>query len=213
LNGQVIYTDEFGATRVLTDPHAIAQLGELNGDLDANVEKKTFIQELKPWSDVTPNGFKVWLTAYLKIAKSATSPAVIYALLVSSISLGVSIGITLVYSSVLEEGYHWSPRDVGLFNVGSWLPKQIIIESLANSGQGGVMPACMMAMFYSGFCADKINVWLARRNGGVHKPEHHLLHLIVPFLTGVIGIVAIAVCSQYPNKLSAWGLVLGWASK
>jgi len=64
-------------------------------------------------------------------------------------------------------------------------------------------------MFYSGWCADKINIRLARRNGGVHKPEHHLLHLMFPMLAGIVGLVVIAVCAQYPEKYSAWGMVIG----
>lgn len=71
------------------------------------------------------------------------------------------------------------------------------------------MPACFVAMFYSGWCADKINIWLAQRNGGVHKPEHHLLHMAFPALAGVIGIVVIAMCAQHPEKYSAMGMAVG----
>ncbi|OAG11553.1 MFS general substrate transporter [Paraphaeosphaeria sporulosa] len=192
LNGQVIFTDEFGHTQILTDDEAIAAFGSVDGPAEVVAEKKTFAQELKPWSPVTPNGTKVLLGAYLKIFKSFTSPGVIFSLMMSSISLGVGIAITLVYSTVLQESYHWSPKSVGLFNA-------------------GVMPACFAAMFYSGWAADKINVWLARRNGGVHKPEHHLVHMIVPGLAGIVGIVLIAVCAERPDKYSAWGMVVGWA--
>jgi MFS family permease len=117
LDGQVIYTDEFGATHVVTDPAAIAQMGEIETGASNNDVKKTLAQDLKPWSDVADNGFKVWLSAYWKILKAFSSPGVIYSLMISSISLGVAIGITLVYSSVLEQGYGWNPKDVGLFNV------------------------------------------------------------------------------------------------
>lgn len=120
LNGQVIYTDEFGTTRIVTDPIAIAQYGELERIETRKIVKKSFMQELKPWSDVTTNGFSVWLNAYIKIGKAATAPGIIYSLLVSSISLGVAIGITLVYSSVLEQGYGWNAKSVGLFNVSYW---------------------------------------------------------------------------------------------
>jgi hypothetical protein len=71
------------------------------------------------------------------------------------------------------------------------------------------MPACFAAMLYSGWAADKINIWLARRNGGVHKPEHHLVHMIIPSIFGVVGIALIAVCAQNPEKYSAWGMVVG----
>lgn len=117
LNGQVVFTDEFGHTQILTDEEAIASLGAIDGTADAVTEKKTFVQELKPWSPVTPNGTRVLLGAYLKVAKSFTSPGVIFSLMISSISLGVGIAITLVYSTVLQESYHWSPKSVGLFNV------------------------------------------------------------------------------------------------
>lgn len=73
----------------------------------------------------------------------------------------------------------------------------------------GVIPACFLAMFYSGFCADKINIWLAKRNGGVHTPEHHLIHLIIPCITGAIGIIAIAVTINAPQKHSYWGFLIG----
>ena len=192
LDGQVVYTDEFGTTRIVSDQEARELFGTVEEHIAHTSEKKTFIQELKPWSDVTPNGLSVLVQSYGKILKSLSSPGVILALLCSSISLGIGIAITLVYSTILIQSYHWSPSSVGLFNA-------------------GVIPASMIAMFYSGWCADKINIWLARRNNGVHVPEHHLIHLIIPALTGVCGIVIIAVCSSNPEKHSAWGLVVGWA--
>lgn len=71
------------------------------------------------------------------------------------------------------------------------------------------MPACLVAMGYTGLVTSKTNIWLATRNNGVHKPEHHLINLILPFLTGVVGIVVIAVVSDQPATHSAWGLVIG----
>lgn len=192
INGQVVYTDDFGHTHVISDEEARVRFGDVTEPLPANTRKKTLLQELKPWSEVTPNGFRIWVAAYGKILKSFSSPGVIYALMASSISLGIAIAITLVYSTILVEQYNWSAKSVGLFNAGA-------------------IPACFVAMFYSGWCADKINIWLAKRNGGVHKPEHHLVHLIIPFFAGVIGIVVIGICSMYPKTHSAWGLVVGWA--
>lgn len=192
LNGQVVWTDEFGSTHIMTDEEARVQFGEIQEQVVEHKPKKTYIQTLKPWSDVTANGVSVLVNAYIKIAKSATSPAVIYALLVSSISLGVAIGITLIYSTILETGYGWSAASVGLFNAGT-------------------IPACFAAMLYSGWMAAKVNIWLAKRNNGVHKPEHHLIHLILPCVTGAIGIGVMAVCADQPKTHSAWGLVVGWA--
>lgn len=191
-SGKTVYTDEFGHTHVLTHEEAQERFGRVQTHLEAPKPKRTFVQELQPWSDIAPNALSVWLGAYAKILKSCTSPAVIFALLLSSISLGIGIAITLVYSSLLVVQYHWSPESVGLFNVGNIL-------------------ASFMAMFYSGWLGDKMNIWLAKRNNGVHKPEHQLVHLLVPCLTGILGLVAVAVPANNPEKYSAWGMVVGWA--
>lgn len=138
------------------------------------------------------NGWKIWTGAYVKIATSLASPGVWFAMLAGSISLGIAIAITLIYSALLEDSYGWSPASVGLFNIGT-------------------VPGSFLAMLHSGWFAGKVNVWLARRNGGVHKPEHHLIHLIIPYLTGAVAIIVFAVCANSPDKYSAWALVIAWA--
>ncbi|KAH8647755.1 major facilitator superfamily domain-containing protein [Xylariales sp. PMI_506] len=200
VNGYVVHTDDFGHTHFLTTEEAIDRFGEEgaaalsqgNGE-GAFTEKTTFLQTLKPWTNVSSpaEGFKIWVQAYVSIAQSLTSPGVWFALLASSITLGIGVAISLVYSTILEESFGWSAASVGLFNV-------------------GIIPAAMLAMVYSGWGADKINVWLAARNGGVHKPEHHLIHLILPFLTGSIGIIVFGIVANEPEKYSAWGLVVAW---
>lgn len=87
-SGKTVYTDEFGHTHVLTHEEAQERFGRVQTHLEAPKPKRTFVQELQPWSDIAPNALSVWLGAYAKILKSCTSPAVIFALLLSSISLG-----------------------------------------------------------------------------------------------------------------------------
>lgn len=70
------------------------------------------------------------------------------------------------------------------------------------------MPGCFEAMLYSGWAAGKMNVWLARRNGGMHKPEHHIVHLVVPGLAGIVGIVLIAICAEHHERYSAWCAII-----
>lgn len=124
LNGHVISTDESGHTQILTDDEAIAAFGSIDRLADVVTDRKTFVQELKPWSPITPNGTKILPEAYLKIFESFTSPGVIFSLIMSSISLGTGISITLVNSTVLQKSYNWSPKSVGLFGVGidAWEP-------------------------------------------------------------------------------------------
>lgn len=137
LSGQVVFTDDFGHTHILSNEEARQRLGALETDTETPQPKRTFIQELKPWSEISPNAFHVWIGGYRKILQTCTSPAVIYALALSSISLGessscnpcimvtltdtsvlgIGIAITLIYSSVLVTDFHWSQSSVGLFNV------------------------------------------------------------------------------------------------
>lgn len=130
LNGQVVLTDDFGHTRVLTGEAAIAAFGDTDGPTHVASEKKTFLQNLKPWSPVAPNALNILGASCMKILKSMSSPGVIFALMLSSISLGVGIAITLVYSTVLQESYKWSPESVGLFNV------RILLFTSHNIGEG-----------------------------------------------------------------------------
>jgi MFS family permease len=88
LNGEVVFTDEFGVTHVLSDEDARRRFGTIEEHAAITTTKRSFLQELKPWSPLTPNGGKVLLGAYRKIGKAFTSPAVIFSLLLSSISLG-----------------------------------------------------------------------------------------------------------------------------
>ncbi|CAK7207968.1 hypothetical protein SEUCBS139899_010802 [Sporothrix eucalyptigena] len=192
MDGQVTFTDEFGVTHFLTDEEALERFGHIEEHQDADIPKLSYISTLKPFSGVAPNGWKIFVRAYVQIAASLLSPGVLYGLLTSSISLGIGIAMTIIYSSVLTEKFNWSAASVGLFNV-------------------GVVPACMLATAYTGLVASKTNVWLATRNNGVHRPEHHLVSLVVPFLAGVVGIVVIAVVCDKPDTHSAWGLVIGWA--
>ncbi|PVH79736.1 MFS general substrate transporter [Cadophora sp. DSE1049] len=194
VNGQVVFTDEFGTTHILSNEEAEARFGDIQEHISSptSTEMKSFLQNLKPFTKPTPGGLRAWLGVYGKILKCCTSPGVIFATMASSITLGIGIAITLIYNNLLVEDFHWSAGSVGLFNA-------------------GVIPACFLAMLYSGFVANKINLWLARRNGGVHKPEHHLVHLILPCITGAMGIIAIAETANAPQKHSVWGLLVGWA--
>lgn len=90
VRGQVVHTDEFGVTRILSDDEA-REFGAYNGDnAAASTQKRTFIQTLNPVSPVAPHGFKLAGTVLLKMLSALSSPAVVWAILASSISLGMS---------------------------------------------------------------------------------------------------------------------------
>ena len=95
VRGQVVHTDEFGVTRVLSDEEA-REYGAFDGnnilasDNGMSTQKRRFVSTLNPVSPVLPNGFKVAGTVLIKMLSALSSPAVIWAILASSISLGKS---------------------------------------------------------------------------------------------------------------------------
>ncbi|KAK6425309.1 hypothetical protein LTR81_002337 [Elasticomyces elasticus] len=195
LSGRAVYTDEFGHTHVVSHEEAEQRFGApLTAETTSSPPppKRTFAQELKPFHGLPPNALKLWLHTYKKILQSCTAPAVIYALALASIALGIGIAITNIYSTLLQGSYHWSASSVGLFNAGA-------------------IPASICAMLYTGYFGDRLTIWLATRNGGMHKPEHLLMQLIFPVLMTVVGIVTIAVAANAPQSYSAWAMVVGWA--
>jgi hypothetical protein len=92
VRGQVVHTDEFGVTRILSDDEA-RELGAYNGDNNINTnttQELTFVRTLNPVSPVAPHGFRLAGAVLLKMLSALSSPAVIWAILASSISLGRS---------------------------------------------------------------------------------------------------------------------------
>ncbi|KAI5358022.1 Putative major facilitator superfamily, MFS transporter superfamily [Septoria linicola] len=105
-NGQVLHTDEFGVATILSSVEATSRFGTHTPHTTSSNR------------------------ALLKMSQSLTSPAVLWAILASSISLGCGIAISLTYASVLQQSFHWSPASTGLVNV-------------------GIFPASLLAMFYA----------------------------------------------------------------
>lgn len=121
IDGQLMYTDEFGTIRILSDQEAREHLADneeqQGGDSRADIPRKTYRQLINPWSGTTPNGGRVVVRAYIHMAEAFTSPGLLYALLVATIVLGCAIGISLTYNTVLEDNYGWPSQNIGLINV------------------------------------------------------------------------------------------------
>lgn len=64
-------------------------------------------------------------------------------------------------------------------------------------------------MFFAGYLGDKMNLWLARRRGGEHLPEHTLVTLIFPIIVAAIGIAIYGVTANNPAERSYWGIIMG----
>ena len=194
IDGQVIVTDDFGVTHVLTDQEARTYAQEIEQrDHSAPSEdmpaRKTYIQKLKPWNTPAKRPGIVILKAYWHMLESFSSPGIVYAILLSSITLGSVIALSLTYNAVLQNNYHWAPQNIGLINIGGMI--------------GG-----FLGMLYAGYPADKFAIWMARRNNGIHKPEHRLLPLIP---AGILGFASLLLYGFTANgKQTWWGPYIGW---
>ncbi|KAL1583958.1 hypothetical protein WHR41_07439 [Cladosporium halotolerans] len=191
IGGQMYYTDEFGVTLVISEEEARA-----NGITEAPAvtspeSKRTYVQSLNPVSTVAPNGFMLAISVVWKILSSLSSPAVVWAILATSITLGVGISMSLTYGLILTGGYSWPQGSVGLINC-------------------GILPIALIAMFWSGWLGDKTNVWLAKRRNGTHIPEDSLVILIVPTIVCMIGIIIYALAADKPESYSVWAIIMGW---
>jgi hypothetical protein len=89
IDGQLLFTDDFGNTRILSDTEAQAHLAELERlPPPTDIPRKTYRQLINPWSGTTPNGGRIIIRAYIHMAEVFTSPGLLYVLLVATIVLG-----------------------------------------------------------------------------------------------------------------------------
>ncbi|KAK7951317.1 uncharacterized protein PG986_007045 [Apiospora aurea] len=125
--------------------------------------------------------------SWTRMLQCLTSPALLYAVLISSITLAGTINMSLTYDAVLQ-GYGWLPQDVGLVNI-------------------GVIVGSALGAVYCSFPGEWLTLWMARRNHGVHQPEHRLLVLVFPAVLGfamllLYGYTAVGAASYWAPLLA-----------
>ncbi|KAJ9113568.1 hypothetical protein QFC20_001919 [Naganishia adeliensis] len=169
IDGQMTKVDEYGNMVVLSDEEAKA-LGDRQGDNRLHAEdtsmEYTYVKSLSLMQPIEKNALRVALTSYWQMTLALTNPAIVWALGAASAVLGVTIAQSLSFGGILGHTYHWKPENVGLNYLGA-------------------LPAAALAFLTCGWGGDKVNLYLARRNGGVHLPEHRLPSLIFPVVTGI----------------------------
>jgi hypothetical protein len=90
MNGHVVHTDEWSITHFLTHDEAMDRLGDVRGSAGADTPRMSYLQQLRPFHGAAKNPLKLGLGAELKMLQACSSPAVVFAILGSSISLGLS---------------------------------------------------------------------------------------------------------------------------
>jgi MFS family permease len=197
VDGKLIFTDEYGVTNIIPDDQAQEYFARMeregmslpSTDDGGNDIRKTYAQKLRPWSDVQDNPLRIMLLTYLHMLQSLTSPGIAYAILTSSIALGCGIGMSLTYNHVLMDNYGWAPQNIGLINI------------------GGVIGA-LFGMLYCTFLGDPFVLFLARRNKGIHKPEHQLLALFPPAIIGMAMLLLYGFTAG--GGATWWAPYIGW---
>ncbi|KAL1846331.1 hypothetical protein VTK73DRAFT_308 [Phialemonium thermophilum] len=198
LDGTVVVTDEFGVTRILPDDEAQAYLAERARDAadapgqassSGSVARTTYGQKLRPWSQPHARPLRTVLLSWARMAQCLTSPAILYVVLIAAITLGCVVDLSLTYDAVLQ-AKGWAAKEIGLINLGAVV--------------GAVLGAA-----YSTLLGDRFVIWMARRNRGVHKPEHRLVVLVVPALVGFAMLLVYGFTAS-DARASWWGPVLAY---
>ncbi|RMY33802.1 hypothetical protein D0866_05678 [Hortaea werneckii] len=192
IDGQVYHTDEFGVTQAFSvaDAERLGIPTDASPD-EADLPKLSYWQTLQVFYRPAPGALQLGLGTFGKMISAMSSPAVVWAVLATSISLGVGISMTLTYGTILTGNFGWSEASVGLVNC-------------------GIFPASLFSMLFAGYLGDKLNLFLAKRRGGTHKPEDSLVSLVFPTLVSAIGIIIYALTAQHPETHSYWGIIMGW---
>ncbi|KAH7007853.1 major facilitator superfamily domain-containing protein [Microdochium trichocladiopsis] len=193
IDGVVVYTDDFGVTHVVpadeasSHPELQAQgLAGLPDNTPYDGPQPTYKNRVALWGKPHPTPAKIMVSSWVLMVKCLTSPAIVYAILISSVALAGLINQSLSYSEALME-YGWAPESIGLVNVGA------IIGSVLGSA-------------YSVFFGDWLVLWLAKRNQGIHKPEHRII-VLAPM--GVLGFATLLGYAFTVHGLpSWWGLMV-----
>ena len=108
-------------------------------------------------------------------------PNVFWVFSMNGIFLGVNIAMGLTYGNILSGPFHWADKYI----------------SVAMAGQIVVAFLCVPML---GYGSDFIVKFMARRNCGVHEPEHRLLTLITPLLLGIMFVVIYGQAATFPER-------------
>ncbi|EXM23848.1 Major facilitator superfamily [Fusarium oxysporum f. sp. vasinfectum] len=196
LDGRAVMTDDFGVTHVVPDSEAQEYLErhgieDRRGE-DAEVPLKSYSQLLKPWGSSHKTPGRVMLLSLLRMAQSMTSPAILFTVLASSITLACVVDVSLTYDAVLQQ-YGWNPKDIGLINLGGII--------------GGLLGAA-----YCTLLGEPFIIWMAKRNHGIHKPEHRLIVLIPVAILGfsMLILYGFMATAAFEGGGSYWGILISW---
>lgn len=144
----------------------------------ASIPKKTFLQELQPWSKINPN--VSYINLFFRPAPLIVYPAVMFGFLIFSTTLAWTVSVLNVQASIFQgPHYHMKPGINGLINV----------PAIVGIGVGS---------YVGGAFTDFVAAKMVKRNQGIFEPEFRLLPLIFPFFLIPTGLLMylLAICAH-----------------
>jgi len=135
--------------------------------------RKTFIQELNPWSGINPGIEKStnFLFLFIRPWPMVVYPAVIYSFFVFSFNLACLLGVLNTAASVFQ-----SPP----YNMSAGVQSLIFVPEFFGVALGA---------YCGGGLTDRLVQWRTRKNNGVFEPEQRLLALILPLFLVPVGVL------------------------
>jgi hypothetical protein len=141
--------------------------------------KKSYLQQLKPWSGINPNGHKAgFLWLFIRPWLLILYPAVAYSTLV----FGFAIGSLLMVVATSTEVFQSPP-----YNFGPGVQCLMYLFSVFGALIGAI---------FGGYGTDVLTKYLSAKNNGIFEPENRLIMLIGPLLIGPSGVL------MYPSLTS-----------
>lgn len=134
--------------------------------------KKTYLQELKPWSGLNPNGQKAgFISLFLRSWPLILYPAVAYSTLVFGLAVsGLLIAVSTAATVFQSPPYNMSPGIQSL----------IFLAMLIGAAIGSA---------YGGIGTDVVARFWSRKNSGIFEPETRLILLIAPLFLVPAGLL------------------------
>lgn len=192
IDGQIIAYDAFGNPRILSDEEATEELAAGRVASDGGLatalhdEKFTFLQRINPFTRPVKDPLRVYLGVWRDMAICLLDPGCLYALGLGSIILGGVVAMSTSIASVLEDDYGWPSANTSLYIIGSTISGFLVIPF--------------------GMACDKLCLWLSKRNGGQHLPEHRVSRRPDPFETvGLARALIILQTRQSASRLHISG--------
>ncbi|EFX00406.1 major facilitator superfamily transporter [Grosmannia clavigera kw1407] len=155
--------------------------------------KKDYLQKLAPFVNLPgrPSVEDMFIAMYTPLLILLRFPSVVWAGFIYGINLSWYNVMNGTASPVLSAApYNWSSGLVGSIYIGPIV---------------GAAVGCLWA----GVVADRITLWLARRNGGIREPEQRLWPLALSSILSCVGLITWGVGAAHQVNWSGLAIALG----